>query len=237
MTDQVHLWSGLYATDALDPDERARFEAHLATCADCRAEVAGFHETLADLAIAGAEAPPASSRAEVLVSVAATRQVPPTGAPVTALDDRRRHTATWVLAAAACLLVVLGAVVALTSPDRRASDAEQIAAIVAADDARTIRLEGDGRGPVTLVWSAGRGEAALVGDGVERIDATKAYELWAIRDGTPERVTLFRPTRRGAVRTRFPADLDGADAVGVTLEPAGGSEAPTSPIIWQSTVS
>ena len=48
--DDLHLWSGLYATDALTADERARYEEHLAGCPDCRAEVAGFHDTAALLA-------------------------------------------------------------------------------------------------------------------------------------------------------------------------------------------
>ena len=34
--NDLHLLSGAYAVDALDDLERARFEAHLRTCADCR---------------------------------------------------------------------------------------------------------------------------------------------------------------------------------------------------------
>ena len=35
----VHSLTGAYAVDALDDLERARFEQHLATCADCVAEI------------------------------------------------------------------------------------------------------------------------------------------------------------------------------------------------------
>ncbi len=86
MNDDLHLWSGLYATDALTADERARYEDHLATCPDCRDEVAGFQDTAALLAAAAAT-PPADVRSKVLAQVAATRQDPP--APV---DDRPRPT-------------------------------------------------------------------------------------------------------------------------------------------------
>ena len=40
----VHKLTGAYAMDALDELERARFEQHLATCEDCRAEVAELRE-------------------------------------------------------------------------------------------------------------------------------------------------------------------------------------------------
>jgi len=37
-THEIHALSGAYAVDALDPEERARFEEHLAACAECQAE-------------------------------------------------------------------------------------------------------------------------------------------------------------------------------------------------------
>ena len=95
MADEIHLFAGLYAVDALEGDELATFEAHLATCAECQAEVAQFTEVTAALADGSAMPPPASARAAVLARIADTPQDPPvdTGAEVTALDDRRsaRH--------------------------------------------------------------------------------------------------------------------------------------------------
>ena len=45
----IHALSGAYAVDAVDDIERAEFERHLATCADCREEVAGFRSTAIQL--------------------------------------------------------------------------------------------------------------------------------------------------------------------------------------------
>src|SRR5262245_58199130 len=40
MTDDTFRYDdGAYVLDALSPDERAAFEAHLVTCADCQARV------------------------------------------------------------------------------------------------------------------------------------------------------------------------------------------------------
>ena len=58
---EVHNLTGAYALDALDDIERARFEQHLATCEDCRAEVAELRETAALLAETTAVTPPASA--------------------------------------------------------------------------------------------------------------------------------------------------------------------------------
>ena len=68
MTD--HEWSELaapYALGALAPDERERFEAHLADCAACRAEVRALREVAVLLADAApATTPPPGLRDRAL---------------------------------------------------------------------------------------------------------------------------------------------------------------------------
>lgn len=239
MNDDLHLWSGLYATDALSDDERARYEDHLATCPDCRDEVAGFHDTTALLAAAAAATPPADVRSRVLAQVAATRQDPP--APETVVPfarPTRTRVPRWLLAAAAALLVVGGIGILIAGRDTGSvTEAEQVAAVLARSDARIITLKGEDRAPLKLVWSPGEGEGVLLADDLAAIDEDETYELWAIADGEPAQVALFRPDERGVVRTHFATDLRSADAVGVTVEPAGGSDAPTTPILLSSTVS
>lgn len=253
MNDDLHLWSGLYATDALTPDERARYEDHLATCSDCRDEVAGFQDTTALLAAAVATTPPPDVRSRVLAQVTTTRQDPPipsasppaepaapggTDTVVPFARPERRRVPRWLLAAAAAVLVVGGLGVLLAGRDTGTpTEAEQVAAVIARTDARIITLKGEDRAPLKLVWSPSRGEGALLADDLAAIDDSKTYELWAIADGKPVQVALFRPDERGVVRSHFTTDLRSADAVGVTLEPAGGSEAPTTPILLSSTVS
>ena len=75
MNDSMHLLTGAYAVDALDPAERAEFEAHLAQCPDCAAEVRGLLETAGRLGSAEAVTPPARLKASVLAQAAATRQI------------------------------------------------------------------------------------------------------------------------------------------------------------------
>ncbi|WP_278259966.1 anti-sigma factor [Nocardioides convexus] len=76
MTDHDHALSGAYAVDALDAEERARFEAHLHDCRDCQEEVASLREAAALLGTDSAE-PPAAVRDAVLASIQSIRPLPP----------------------------------------------------------------------------------------------------------------------------------------------------------------
>ncbi len=58
MTDELHDLAPFYVLDGLDEAGRARFEAHLAGCAQCRAEVAELSDTLAAMDIEPAESIP-----------------------------------------------------------------------------------------------------------------------------------------------------------------------------------
>ncbi|WP_141005368.1 zf-HC2 domain-containing protein [Nocardioides humi] len=104
----VHALSGAYAVDALDDVERARFEAHLAQCADCREEVDGLREAAAALGTGDLVEPPAAVRDQVLAGIERIRPLPPlpTGGTVTAL--RRRTPLLLAVAAAVVLLLGVG---------------------------------------------------------------------------------------------------------------------------------
>ena len=74
MSEELHTLAGLYVVDALDDDERARFDAHLADCAACQEEVAEFQATTGRLSQLMAERPPQSLRAAIMARVAVTPQ-------------------------------------------------------------------------------------------------------------------------------------------------------------------
>jgi anti-sigma factor RsiW len=65
----THSAIGSYVADALSPDERAEFEAHLTGCISCRLEAAEFAETLAELTPLVATRPPAALRDSVLAAI------------------------------------------------------------------------------------------------------------------------------------------------------------------------
>ena len=71
----IHQLAAAYALDAVDERERAEFEAHYPTCPVCRPEVAGFRETLSQVAASVAVDSPGIAEVE---RDGRDRQHPPT---------------------------------------------------------------------------------------------------------------------------------------------------------------
>ena len=75
---EIHGAVGSYVVNALDPDEREEFEAHLAVCPTCTREVQEFCETAAELSLlASATPPPAALRSSILSAISEVRPLPP----------------------------------------------------------------------------------------------------------------------------------------------------------------
>jgi anti-sigma-K factor RskA len=75
MNDQ-HAQVYPYAVGALPPDEAQKFTAHLASCADCSAELAHLREVTAELSHSVATDPPPALRSTVLAVIERTPQQP-----------------------------------------------------------------------------------------------------------------------------------------------------------------
>ncbi|HET9944898.1 MAG TPA: anti-sigma factor [Actinomycetes bacterium] len=234
MTDpELHTLTGAYAADALEPDERDRFERHLAACADCRQEVAELRATTARLAGAAFEQPPADLRARVLDEVSRTRQQPPlTDDNVVPLTAKRwwRQPAS---AAAALLLVVSAGLGALAwQQDQRADDAEaraaQIAAVVTDPDRVESNAPATTGGSGTVV--AAEDLAVFRTEGLPELPSDQDYQLWVISD---DGATSAGVLGRDGDLEQVVEGVADADALGLTVEPSGGSDAPTGDLVLQ----
>ena len=233
----VHKLTGAYALDALDDIERARFEQHLAECEDCRAEVAELRETAALLAEVTAVEAPASLRTSVLAGISQVRPLPPeVPATTTPTDIRSKQTAGrrgWVpflVAAALALVVGIGATV--TQPWADESDVPRLTAaeqVLQAPDAEEVFLDLGEAGRATVVRSKSEDRAVIRTEDMVSAPKGKAYELWFINGDEFTSAGLMPDAPDQTVV------LDGsaaqAAAVGITVEPAEGSEQPTTPPI------
>lgn len=244
MNADLHHLAAAYALDALDPDERRRFEAHYPTCEICNDEVHDHRETAALLTAPAATAPPPELRGRVLAEIARTRQIAPLVPDrVVDLADRRRGPSgvSWpsaLLGAAAALLIAVIGVVALRGGPVEGPDADLVALLSAPDATVSALQAGDtGTGTVSVVWSVERGSVAVVGDGLAALDADETYALWALDEaGNAAPSLLFGPDGDGAATvvgdlTVAPVD-EGPSGWGVTIEPAGGSPQPTGAILY-----
>ncbi|NNE12030.1 MAG: hypothetical protein HKN41_07260 [Ilumatobacter sp.] len=231
MNADVHSLSAAYALDALDADERVEFEAHLADCADCTAEVAEFGAVAGALGDATEQAPPPHLKSAIMSQLDDVPQEhetwPAPSASVTSLTERRRSfsMAQLLSAAAAITLIAVGAIV-LAGTRGGGSDFDDV---VAAPDAVVTDLAGEA-GTIEIVWSAELDQVAVRGEGLADLSDEQRYALWAIVDGVPVAAGLFEADGGRFQEVAAIADVD-AEAWGVTIESAEGSDAPTSDII------
>jgi anti-sigma-K factor RskA len=239
--DELREQLALYAVGALDDDERTELEDVLRTRPDLRAELDELLEAAALLADAETQAPPAGLRANVLELIAATPQLPAEAppaapvAPVVPISAARRRN-RWIAAGAAIVAaaaIAIGVVVVAPWDD---GGTDPVAAVVAADDAQTIQMPGTGEEGslpgVTIVHSASQNAAVILADQVPVPEEDRVYELWGINGGVPQRAATFRPNDDGTLSFYAPNfDPASAEVWAITEEPAGGSDAPTTPIL------
>lgn len=231
MGQDLHTLTGAYALNALTPSESVRFEDHLADCESCVQEVRGFTETSALLASATAQTPPAELRERVLAEVARTRQLAP--APERLPEPRRRGwpwTLGLVLAACVALILALGAVVLDQGRqvDELRSNEQQIAAVLAAPDAVSTSAEPMEGVSVTVVHSETLGNLVFSAHGLDDL-TEEDYQLWLTRaDGSVYSAGVLSVDTAGFVLPVLAEPDEATEGVAVTVEPAGGSEQPTS---------
>ncbi|WP_405844518.1 anti-sigma factor [Streptomyces platensis] len=238
-TVDLHTLTGAYALGALSEQESAEFTRHLAQCPACTQEVRELQETAARLALAVAEVPPAGLRTRVMAALPEVRQLPPRGRHATVAPLRRgmRHRLPY-LAAAACLVVAaLAGGLAVNAQNEadeqrdRTARAEQqaaaVSALMTAPDAtfHTTALKGGGSG--TVVASQRKGQTAFLYHGLPALSGQRVYELWYSRNGAMEPAGLVR-TGSSSGAMLLTGGPQGADGVGVTAEPQGGSSRPTT---------
>ncbi|MFI5618868.1 anti-sigma factor domain-containing protein [Streptomyces sp. NPDC051567] len=222
-SDHLHALSGAYALDALEPGERDAFAHHLPRCPVCAQDVREFSATAARLASAVALAPPPGMRTAVLGRIDSVRQLTPARRTMVAL--RRR---ALPLALAACLagaLALGGAALRERDEARQAAVAlQELTAVMTAPDARTVAGRSAGGAAASVVVSARQDRAAFLSSGLPPAPEGRTYQLW-FADGSVMRPAGLVGGNGGTVLT---GALGGATAVGLTLEPAGGSPRPTS---------
>jgi anti-sigma factor RsiW len=228
-TESLHELTAAYALDALSPDEERAYEEHLSRCDRCRADLAAFSETATALAHGGDPvAPPPALRERILTEA---RRERPNVVPL-----RPRWTvpvvgAAAVATAAAVALAIWAVSLSHSLDHERAAhaSAETAAQIVGDPSARRIALS-----PRAVLYVRADGEAALAASGLKKRSG-KTYEAWVIRGGRPlpagtfdgrPRLIVVKLTRRAVA----------GSIVAVTVEPRGGSEAPTTQPVFKAAV-
>ncbi|MEU8756576.1 anti-sigma factor [Streptomyces chartreusis] len=235
--DDPHLAAGAYVLHALPPDEEAAFERHLDSCPACRREVAELTEAAARLALDGTEQAdvPDDLLDRVLREIGRTPQDHTHLRPL----PGKRHTRliSWALAASLAAAATFGGIAAwqhTRAEDARAQAAtlqsgkDRLTRVLTAPDATLHTGELNGGASAAVVVSRADNQAAFVAAGLPPLSDDKVYELWYANpsgDLSPAGLLPGSGSRPARVLDR---PLGETVAVGVTVEPAGGSAQPTT---------
>lgn len=212
--EQVHDLLGPFALDALDEAEMDEVRDHLESC-DQHAEAAGLLAAARSLAFAPPERePPPALKSRIMHEVraggASAREPDRGGSFGRFLRWRPLQPAlTGVMAAAIIGLVIW------------------IAAIQSSGDDTVVLLIGDEAQGGRVVLLQDEDQAIVELHGLADLPDDLTYQVWAIGDGGASSSGLLEP-ENGAVLAVLPFDSEGVDAIAVTIEPAGGSEQPTT---------
>jgi anti-sigma-K factor RskA len=81
--------------------------------------------------------------------------------------------------------------------------------------------------------------AMLIVSGLQRLEAGKVYQFWLIRGDVPVSAGVFSIDEQGRALVLVEADtaVGSFDAMGVSIEPEGGSEQPTGDIVMLGNLS
>jgi anti-sigma-K factor RskA len=228
MSTDIHTLSGPYAIDALSPEEAEHFRTHLSQCQVCCEEVRELREAAARMGASESLVPPAHLRANVLAAAAKQHQLPPrvrrpggSGVP--------RWSPRLLAAAAAVLLVVAAGIgIVTTRNDNQPVVAASVTRVFTAPDAHraTVRTANGGR--LTVATSRQLNKMAVETNGLPKLGARQVYQIWAVHDGAMNSAAVLKDPAAGAAM-----DMPGAGTqVAITIEPAGGSQQPTTkPIV------
>jgi hypothetical protein len=251
----IHLNAGARALDALDAQDAAVFDEHLAGCESCRTELAEFEATAASLGAAVSQVPPAVIRERVLRAISVSPQLPPVTlravpemapaptsektpgtAAAPAAGGRRprpwlRRPVTMLAAAAVILAIAVGAVLLAARPAPKAVDASAAMAecVSSAPDAHMMMPSVGTAGDVMMAPSC---HAAVVRvDGLPTLPGGQTYQLWVMAPNGARSVGMLGPDP-SPTQPMVTAVKAGDTDIRVSVEPATGSAAPTSGPVW-----
>jgi anti-sigma factor RsiW len=228
---EPHTLAGAYAMDALEPQDRTRFEHHLVRCDACAQEVSELRETTARLAVASAVSPPPALKEQVMAAARGTRQHVP------AMAAKPRFTARRVVliaAPAAAGLIAVATVFGLANSDtsQRLGQMQQrdqaIASVLTARDATMMSGPVAGGGMARIVMSYEKQALVFTATGLRSLPASAGYELWLVGPGGDRPVGMLPAPAHGMTGPVIASGLRDGDRLMLSVEPAAGTVHPTT---------
>ena len=230
--ERLHDEAAAWVLGALDNTEAAEFVRRMEASPEVRKEVAELQEAADALPFSVVPVGPQPELRDRIMAVVESEAelLHATGARA----DRpyRPRTPWWrsllrplPVAATACVLLLAGLAAGLLIGDGGSESARTVAA----------QVTGEGTANATAQVEIDADHAELVVDGMRSPGAGHVYQVWYVRDGRSDPVpagALFDVDSSGQGAAALPGGVDDVASVLVSVEPAGGSQKPTTqPVI------
>jgi len=234
-----------YALGALDAEGIPALEAHLAECPDCQSELADYRSVTSGLLESiPPQTPPAGLRRDLIARISSS-QSRSQSKPLKPRFNLFAQLPVWQVASSLVLLFLLGLNIYSSVQIRELHEQQAVMASRLYQDQTAIAMLAY---PSTIALPvqadieniAGsalvdkdKSTAVLVLWNLPEVEAGKTYQVWLIDpEGGRTSGGLFKPLRSQGYTTatiHAPRPLEAFTGIGVTVEPEGGSEGPTSP--------
>ncbi|WP_416428163.1 anti-sigma factor domain-containing protein [Paenarthrobacter nicotinovorans] len=235
----------IYALDAVSDDERAMIDDYVKDApegAEFFQRVREARETLA-VSFTAQDEPPAGLFGNIIERITQQATAPAAAEPAApaavspAVDDlaaarakreerqRAGGARRWIVGVAAAAVIGLGGIGVGAYVSAQNDPVNQV---LQAQDVQKQSAPVPGGGTATISASSAKDSFVVLMDGVAPAPEGKVYQLWTlpkdgsapVPQGTMDAQTLSKPA--------VVKGLSSASSVAITVEPAGGSQAPTS---------
>jgi anti-sigma-K factor RskA len=219
-----------YVLGALDDAEATEVRRHLSRCRRCLQEAEELQEVSGLMAFAAPDvAPPPELKGQLITRVRGEmveRSAPHRASPLE--QFRRLIQRSALVWTPISVLLIIGLLVGNLLLWQRLSDEQAIPRM------QTVPMAGTDASPgaTGLLAIGGEGiDGTLVVEGLAPLNEDQQYQLWLIQDGQRDSGAVFSVDEQGQafVNIDAPHALDDYSDFGITVEPAGGSPAPTGP--------
>ena len=213
-----------YALGALDADEATRLADHIASCAECQAELLQYQETADQLGLAAADRVPSAQIKQNLFSQIQAEIQADSGSEKTSAGWREwfsRRPTLGLVSVGLVLLLALGNLLLWNQVQNQSATPFRVLRLSATE------VMPDAVG--VLILSADGQYGTLVTNDLTPLSEEQQYQLWLIEDGARTSGGVFSVSDSGYAAMRVYSDqgLAEYDGFGITIEPYGGSPGPT----------
>lgn len=222
-----------YVLDALPDEERRSFEDYLAAHPERQAEIDELGAVAGLLAFSPHEQEPSQELRRRVMDVVEAEAAPRQRSRRSLFAGLGEYLGARGLALGAAAVLVIGLlswnvllqnqVQDLRGAVKDAQTRRQV------QQTQTIELQGSWaeQGTNAEVAAIDKNRVLLVAEDMPSVPENKTCQIWVIHDDVPKPSGLFQPGSK-MTATAITSSIKKADAIAVTVEPAGGSKKPTS---------